>query len=155
MLYYIFIHLSCASSCNSDMRESIYSYMKKDSFPNEKTWVISICQSALGLRPQGLTHIGKLFIVVGQCKQEWTISQADSRGIWNWYLEAEVFWWWSEWEAQASLKTEATVALVSESAKTFRAFQGPGSRKGPGSRNELECGQWRILCFFSKFAAAT
>ena len=99
MLYYIFIHLSCASSCNSDMRESIYSYMKKDSFPNEKTWVISICQSALGLRPQGLTHIGKLFIVVGQCKQERTISQADSRGIWNWYLNAIVFWWWSEWEA--------------------------------------------------------
>ena len=99
----------------------------KDNFPNDKTWVTSICQSALGLRPRGLTPIGKLFREVGQCEQEQTISWADSREIWNWYLNAVAFWWWSEWEAQASLKTEITVTLVNKSARSFKEFKGPGS----------------------------
>ena len=77
----------------------------KDNFPNEETWVTSICQSALDLRPRRLTPIDKLFIIVGQCEQEWTFSWVDSRGIWNWYPNAVAFWWWSEWEARASSKT--------------------------------------------------
>ena len=99
----------------------------KDNFPNEEPWVTPICQNALGVKPRGLTPIGKLFIVVGQCEQERTISWADPRGIWNWYLNVEAFGWWSEWEAQDSSKTEATVTLVSESTKSFKAFKGPGS----------------------------
>jgi len=63
---------------------------------------------------------------VGQYKQERTISLAVSLGIWNWYLKAVAYWWWSEWEALASSITVATVFLV-KSAKSLKAFKGPGN----------------------------
>ena len=60
---------------------------------------------------------------------------------------AKAFWWCSEWEAWAFSKADVIVILVNESARSFRAFKGPG--------NVEWAWMWpiKMLGFASKFVA--
>lgn len=107
-------------------------------WPKPGTWVTSTCQIIFGNSPGEFTLNAKVGRKVGQCVQEWTISRADSLGMWNWYLKAVVFCWWRAREARSSVTVSVAIDLVRASAKSFTRLKGPCRLK------------WARICPISK-----
>ena len=142
--FYLFRESYLGKALKPDLAGAVITWEKvsmvtctKDSFPKARVWVTSICQIALGLRPQGLSPNGRDGLDVGQFGQNLTICLAASLGIWNSYLKPAAFWWWVLWEFLAlsifPCKFKA-ITLVNASAKAFPSCKGPG---------KLE---WALIC---------
>ena len=127
--FYLFRESYLGKALKPDLAGAVITWEKvsmvtctKDSFPKARVWVTSICQIALGLRPQGLSPNGRDGLDVGQFGQNLTICLAASLGIWNSYLKPAAFWWWISWEFLALsifLCKFKAITLVGASAKAF------------------------------------